>query len=166
MLRRTQFPPKEWLRDRLTEGLTYAEITDLWEKESGYRLSPGYVSVQVTRHFQDLPRRRPRHEYDLPWHIRTEHDDHTFAKRLRALARRRDGEVLKPTEEKTLENWLRDMNASDCVVDYVPDAVDRLDAFIPVLRQPGDREMTSIRHAEKDLLTPEELRLLEKDQKN
>lgn len=155
-IRRAQYPPREWLRDRLLEELTHDEIADLWEQESGYRLSKSYVSVYVSRHFSDLPLRRPRYEYDLPWHVKVEHNKHPFARLLRLLARRRDGEKINETLTKWLDNWLREMRDADCVVDYVPGAYDPAEAFIPVSRQPGDREMTSIRHTPVETLSAEE----------
>ena len=74
-------------------------------------------------------------ETAIPWHpVRPEHRSRYLVRMLRAAARRDRGEKSAPVIEAQLDNFLRQMDAMDCVVHYDPETED---GWFRVARRPG-----------------------------
>jgi hypothetical protein len=126
-------PPNAWLKARLAEGLTYREIAERWNRESGGQVTTtGAVKTLVSR--QGLANRAHRWIEFLPWVVRTEHLTHYHAKMLRLLARTERDLSISDPEQRMLDMWHERMGP-DKVVAYDRDTED---GFFVVARKPVD----------------------------
>lgn len=126
-------PPNSWLKARLTEGLTYREIAERWNREQGGQVTtPGAIKTMVSR--QGLANRANRYADLLPWRVSVEHLGLYHAKMLRLLGRSERGRPISGPEQRMLDRWRKRM-AGDKVVAY-DDATEA--GFFVVARQPAD----------------------------
>lgn len=70
----------------------------------------GYIDPQVT--YKDI----------LPWDIAEPHKATAIMERFRSIVKQRKGTVLRPEEERLLNQWLKDLEVNDLVVTYHPEA--------------------------------------------
>lgn len=116
-------PDADQMRAYLDKGLTHAQISDAWLKDSGVRVSRSTVSMAIARYgLKDhSPRAHMRHEDILPWKLEPEHVYKPEARLLRLEGRRRAGHQLREDESRWLENWKAELKDAGAVIHYDPD---------------------------------------------
>lgn len=111
-MRQRALPDDEELkRLRFAEGMSYAQIGEL------YGVTREAVSQAFARRKLAPPQRKKYVEY-IPWTVKEAHQFDVQNRILRLFARRDMGEELAPTDEKRLDNFLREMNKRDLVITY------------------------------------------------
>jgi len=95
-------------------------MVDLWEQETGLRISKN--AIYVKKHREGLT--TPRRDDLIPWHgIKEEHDQQTLIRYVRQVAQEVQGK--KPygdgTARRTALRWAREMREAGRVVAYDPD---------------------------------------------
>jgi len=137
MPRPVKVPNKTQLRRYLSKGLTQKEIVDLWEQESGERVSRSAIAMAIERY--DLKSAHPRPTYPelLPWVIGEEHRQHLDARMLRLEGRRRAGRRLYEFEQRVLDQWKEALERANAVIHYEKDT-DEGFFWIPRTAEHGD----------------------------
>lgn len=119
MARPRTLPDNEQIIQHLRDDWTYQQIAD------EYGTTREAVSALVARYRLAPPKVGRHHEF-IPWTIAPEHRRDAELRKLRYYSRRMQGEQLTYAEEKSLDNWLAEL---DTVVltytreggfDYVP----------------------------------------------
>jgi hypothetical protein len=135
-------PDKNTLEKWLEEGLTQQQMVERVEETTGHRVTRAAISMALRRH--GFERQKNRWDELLPWRIKTEHLNHPYAQRLRELSRRKAGVGNSPAQDRTLDNWLVEMEAHNAVVMYVYDSPEGFYA-VPRREADGDGEYDMIR---------------------
>lgn len=121
MAPRVRAPGKEWLTDRISEGLSDQEMSDRWFEESGERLSRQGIN-RVVRLY-DLRPRLERFDDMIPWTVKAEHAGHWYHRLLYVAARLRRGLPVEDKWRKSWENFKEDhLDAEGMVIAYLPDS--------------------------------------------
>lgn len=113
MPRAKRLPPNSELAAMRGGGKSVKEIAREYEvTERAVYLGLRKVgAVKPTNHYRDL----------VPWRVKRDHDNAYPAQMLRLLGRRFAGEILNPTLERKLRNWLKKLKDGDLVVTYRSD---------------------------------------------
>ena len=109
-----KLPDSRTLRQLRSQGMTQKEIALTYGVKEGAvwkaLMRAGYAEPLAT--YKDI----------LPWEISDEHKTTAIMERFRSIVKQRKGAVLRPEEETRLNLWLRELEASNLVVNYHPDA--------------------------------------------
>lgn len=143
MAPRVKTPPKEWLTDRISQGLNDREMAELWFQESGELVTLAGINRVVRLH--DLRPKQDTFPDVIPWGIKTEHKGHWLHRLLYAEAHRKHGRELEDRWVTALRNLRKRLKADNAVIAYLPDTED---GFYLVKRGPGDGELTTTRGSE------------------
>lgn len=131
-------PNATWLRHHVERGLTQKQMVELWEKESGIRVTRSAIAMAMQRAEIGSAKPRPRYEDMLPWRVTKEHRMATDARLLRMEARRRRGEKLSHRDLTWLTHWREELEAQNAVITYDP-ATEQGFWWVP--KQEGDDDL-------------------------
>lgn len=134
---RERGPSKEWLTDRLAEGMTDREMAERWTRETGVRITRQGITARVRKF--DLRPKQDRCDDLVPWKVKEEHDGHWYQRLLRAESRIRRGQPVSPIWKKRVERFKKLLEEKDAVVAYVPDSPK---GFYLVKAKPGEELIT------------------------
>lgn len=145
MARPRLVPSEDKMKSYLERGLTHEEIVDVWESESGTRVSRPAISMAISRYELESAHDRPRYEDVLPWRVSSDHLTHYDARMLRLEGRRRSGGDLNDDELGRLTRWMQRLDKAGAVIHYDPDTeqgfwwVQREDTDDDIIRRPTKR---------------------------
>ena len=109
-----KLPDSATIRRMRTQGITQRAIAETYEvTESAVwkaLMRAGYTDPLAT--YKDI----------LPWDLNPEHKATGIMERFRAIVKQRKGAELRPAEARRLNQWLRELEENDLVVNYHPDA--------------------------------------------
>lgn len=118
--RRAKSPDKEWLADRISEGLSDQQMADRWLEQTGQRVGRTAINRVVRQH--DLRPRLPRYDDVIPWQVRPEHAGHWYHKMLYQEGKVRRGETLTPQWTRWLNSFKTKLAEKNAVIAYLPDS--------------------------------------------
>lgn len=133
-----KIPDKERLTDYASKNLTYKEMADRWERESGVRVVPTAFGNALNR--LGLNHGRKQYNELIPWQpIWSGHNMAYHLQRLRWLGARRRGKTLDTGVARRLDKWLAEMaEAGEVAITYDYESED---GFYVVPRRDGDVDM-------------------------
>lgn len=130
-----KLPDKSTLRHLRMQGWRLSEIAD----EYGV----GTTAVWHALERAGFTESRAMVKEILPWKIEPEHKSTAIMQRFRSILKQRNDAGLGEKEEELLTAWLRDLEESDLVVNYHPEAppnsASRKGGFYYVPRKPDDK---------------------------
>lgn len=138
---RTRLSPSvQQITDWKSQGLTYKEIAERWEAETGNKVNPRSLSMVISR--QGRSEGRKKHPDLIPWQpIWSGHNMHYHLVRLRWLGRRRAEESLPADVEQRLDKWLRELSEARDEATGQPVAIaydyDLEEGFVVIPRDPA-----------------------------
>lgn len=111
-------PDQAWLRRHLAKNYSHAEMAELWEKETGIKVSRSAIAMAVVRGGLTT-REWVRYERTVPWDVMAEHSRTQVIKNLRYLGRRltKHGD-LSDKEAYELDGWLKKLQEHKLIVAY------------------------------------------------
>lgn len=116
------------------EGLTYKQMAQRVEEQTGERVPPATIGAALSR--AGLTE-RVRYDDVIPWpKIKTEHNHHYALYCLRLVARRKYGLEMTDEQESRLDSWLARLKEEGAIVVY---RYDSPDGFYYVPRRKGER---------------------------
>ena len=124
-------------KHRADDGMTLTEIA------KKYGTTPAAVWHALDR--ANMTDAVPMYNEIVPWKIQPQHRSLAIVEQFRRLAKRAKGLPMNVNDEKSLNNWLRDMVHANVVVAYHPDAppnsASKTGGFYYVMREDydGDR---------------------------
>ena len=134
--RNRKLPSLEVLLALVNEGLSNTQIG------ARYGASGEAVRQQLKMHGIIRDHGRTMHGEYMPWRVRSNHQNHILAKRLRAYSKRQQGTPLTEDEEKLLDQWIEYMSGANptgapLAVHY---DINDADGFWLELQVPGDHD--------------------------
>jgi hypothetical protein len=135
-----KLPECDVLRQHVDERLTNQSIADR------YGVTQEAVRQALTRCGIERPRVRNDFRHYLPWRpVRSNHQRHVLAIRLRSYAKKQQGKELMPHEPALLEEFMAYLDGENAwgVPLSVHYDLDDADGFWLEPRRPGDRDYIS-----------------------
>lgn len=131
-------PGKEKMRDYMSRGYSYREMSEKWRQESGIEAAPSAFSMAARR--LGIGRGRKKYNELIPWQpIWSGHNMAYHLQRLRWEAARRKGKELDTLVQRRLDKWKSDLRqAGEVTITYDYESVD---GFYVVPRRDGDVDM-------------------------
>ena len=116
------------------EGLTYKQMAERVEEQTGEKVPPATIGAALSR--AGLTE-RVRYDDVIPWpKIKTEHNHHYALYCLRLAARRKHGLEMTDEQKARLDSWLARLKEERAIVVY---RYDSPDGFYYVPRRKGEK---------------------------
>lgn len=133
-------PDKTQMEAYLSRGLTQQQIADQYEEDTGIRVTRSTIGMAIARYGLASNQKRERYDDLLPWRVSKDHAMDTEARLLRWEARRRRELPVPPDKVGWLDNWLKELDEKNAVVDYRPELgfvwVERTEDDTDIVRRP------------------------------